>query len=99
MARIVRETDTGYRKKLTVSALGFGCMEMNYHRGTHPDRKSMTRLVRQAVEHGITLFDTAETYGPFINEELTGEALAPVRNRFAISTKFGFEHAKGSRPD
>ncbi len=99
-----RTLGTG-KSQLTVSALGFGCMGMNYHRGIHPDRKSMIRLVRQAVEHGITLFDTAETYGPFINEELTGEALAPVRNRIAISTKFGFEHAKGkqtglnSRPD
>lgn len=83
--------------QMIVSSLGFGCMGMNYHRGVHPDKKAMIRLTHQAVEHGITLFDTAETYGPFINEELTGEALAPFRNRVAISTKFGFEHGGGKQ--
>ncbi len=86
-----RTLGTG-KSMMTVSALGFGCMGMNYHRGIHPDRKTMIRLVRQAVDRGITLFDTAETYGPFTNEELTGEALAPVRKQIAISTKFGFDH-------
>ena len=77
---------------LEVSALGFGCMGMNYHRGPSPDRQAMIKLVHQAVERGVTLFDTAETYGPFINEELVGEALAPVRNKVMISTKFGFNY-------
>jgi len=90
---------------MEVSALGFGCMGMNYHRGIHPGREAMIKLVRQAVERGVTLFDTAETYGPFINEELVGEALAPVRNQVMISTKFGFTHEGGkanglnSRPE
>ncbi len=90
---------------MEVSALGFGCMGMNYHRGTHPGREAMIRLVRQAVERGVTLFDTAETYGPFINEELVGEALAPLRKEVRISTKFGFNHEGGranglnSRPE
>lgn len=78
---------------MEVSALGFGTMGMNYHRGAHPNREAMIRLARQAVERGVTLFDTAETYGPFINEELAGEALAPFRNQVMITTKFGFKHA------
>jgi aryl-alcohol dehydrogenase-like predicted oxidoreductase len=77
---------------LEVSALGFGCMGMNYHRGPHPDREAMIKLARQTVERGVTLFDTAETYGPFINEELVGEALAPLRNEVVITTKFGFDY-------
>jgi aryl-alcohol dehydrogenase-like predicted oxidoreductase len=91
--------------KMEVSALGFGCMGMNYHRGIHPGRDAMIKLVRQAVDRGVTLFDTAETYGPFINEELVGAALAPVRNQVIISTKFGFNHESGkanglnSRPE
>lgn len=90
---------------LEVSALGFGCMGMNYHRGLSPDRKAMIKLAHQVVERGVTFFDTAETYGPFINEELTGEALAPFRKNLIISTKFGFDHQGGvatgpnSRPE
>ncbi len=82
---------------LTVSALGFGCMGMNYHRGAHPDRKAMIALTRKAVELGVTLFDTAEVYGPLVNEELVGEALSPFRNEVAISTKFGFNIENGKQ--
>jgi aryl-alcohol dehydrogenase-like predicted oxidoreductase len=80
------------KHSLEVSAIGFGCMGMNYHRGPHPDRETMIKLARRTVERGVTLFDTAETYGPFINEELVGEALAPLRNEVVISTKFGFKY-------
>jgi aryl-alcohol dehydrogenase-like predicted oxidoreductase len=75
---------------LEVSALGLGCMGLNFSYGAAPDRKAMIALVRSAVEQGVTLFDTAEAYGPFTNEELVGEALAPVRDRVVIATKFGF---------
>lgn len=81
--------------RMKVSALGFGVMGMNYNRGYHPDRKAMIRLLHQAVDHGVTLFDTAETYGPFINEELAGEGLYPYRHKVAITTKFGHGHANG----
>jgi aryl-alcohol dehydrogenase-like predicted oxidoreductase len=90
---------------LEVSALGLGCMGMNYHRGVPPDRNAMIALIRTAAESGVTLFDTAEVYGPFVNEELVGEALAPLRNKVRISTKFGFDIQNGvpggldSRPD
>lgn len=76
---------------LEVSALGFGCMGLNTSYGTPPDRQEMIRLVRAAVERGVTFFDTAEVYGPFTNEELVGEALAPFRDRVVIATKFGFK--------
>ena len=66
---------------LTVSAIGLGCMGLNYHRGPAPDRNEMIALVRAAVERGVTFFDTAEVYGPFTNEELVGEALEPFRER------------------
>ena len=75
---------------LEVSALGLGCMGMSYAYGTTPDRKEMITLLRQAVERGVTFFDTAEAYGPFANEELLGEALAPIRDQVVIATKFGF---------
>lgn len=78
---------------MEVSALGFGVMGMNYHRGPFPDKKAMIKLAHQAVERGVTLFDTAETYGPFINEELAGEALSQFKNKIAITTKFGFNYA------
>lgn len=78
---------------MEVSALGFGLMGMNYHRGAHPDEKSMIKLAHEAVERGITLFDTAETYGPFINEELAGKALSGFKNKIAITTKFGFNYS------
>ena len=77
---------------LEVSAIGFGCMGLNYHRGVAPPRAEMIALVRAAAERGVIFFDTAETYGPFTNEELVGEALAPFKGRVAIATKFGFDH-------
>jgi len=75
---------------LEVSALGLGCMGMNYHRSAYPDKEMNIALIRKAVEYGVNFFDTAEVYGPFINEELVGEAVAPVRNNVVIATKFGF---------
>ena len=76
---------------LEVSAIGLGCMGMSSTYGPPGDKKEMISLIRAAVEQGVTLFDTAEVYGPFINEELVGEALAPFRNQVAIATKFGFK--------
>src|SRR6185437_8559273 len=73
------------------SALGLGCMGMTFAYGAPPDRTEMITLLRAAVEHGVTFFDTAEVYGPFTNEELLGEALAPVRDQVVIATKFGFK--------
>jgi aryl-alcohol dehydrogenase-like predicted oxidoreductase len=76
---------------LEVSALGLGCMGMSASYGRIPDKQEMISLLRAAVDRGITFFDTAEVYGPFTNEELVGEALAPVRNEVVIATKFGFK--------
>jgi len=76
---------------LEVSAIGLGCMGMSFGYGPPKDKKEMITLIRTAVERGVTFFDTAEVYGPFINEELVGEALAPLRDRVAIATKFGFD--------
>lgn len=76
---------------LEVSAIGLGCMGMSATYGPPGDKKEMIALIRSAVEQGVTLFDTAEVYGPFINEELVGEALAPFRDQVAIATKFGFK--------
>jgi aryl-alcohol dehydrogenase-like predicted oxidoreductase len=76
---------------LQVSALGLGCMGMSFSYGPPKDKQEMTSLLRAAVERGITFFDTAEVYGPFLNEELVGEALAPFRDRVVIATKFGFD--------
>ncbi|MDD4861393.1 MAG: aldo/keto reductase [Smithellaceae bacterium] len=76
---------------LEVSALGLGCMGMSFSYGPPKDKKEMTSLLRAAVERGVTFFDTAEVYGPFINEELVGEALAPFRGQVVIATKFGFD--------
>lgn len=84
---------------LTVSGMGLGCMGMNYHRGFVPDRKVSIGLLRRAVELGVTFFDTAEVYGPYANEELVGEALAPVRNDVVICTKFGFNIQDGKLGD
>ena len=80
---------------LEVSALGLGCMGMSYHRGPAPDRNAMITLIRKAVELGVTLFDTAEVYGPFITEELVGDALFPFRTEVAVATKFGFAFENG----
>jgi aryl-alcohol dehydrogenase-like predicted oxidoreductase len=76
---------------LEVSGLGLGCMGMSFSYGPPKDKKEMTALLAAAVERGITFFDTAEVYGPFINEELVGEALAPFRKQVVIATKFGFD--------
>jgi aryl-alcohol dehydrogenase-like predicted oxidoreductase len=76
---------------LEVSALGLGCMGMSFSYGPPKDKQEMTALLRTAVDRGITFFDTAEVYGPFLNEELVGEALAPFRERVTIATKFGFD--------
>ncbi|MGA2132044.1 MAG: aldo/keto reductase [Bryobacteraceae bacterium] len=76
---------------LEVSALGLGCMGMSFSYGPPKDKQEMTSLIRAAVERGITFFDTAEVYGPFTNEELVGEALAPFRKQVVIATKFGFD--------
>ena len=78
---------------LSVSALGLGCMGMSWAYGPAPDKAEMIALLRKAVELGVTLFDTAEVYGPYTNEELLGEALAPVRDQVVIATKFGFDLA------
>lgn len=84
---------------LEVSALGFGCMGMSFGYGPPADKQQMISLLRTAVERGVTFFDTAEVYGPFINEELVGEALAPFRGQVVIATKFGFapDPANGQR--
>jgi aryl-alcohol dehydrogenase-like predicted oxidoreductase len=78
---------------LEVSALGLGCMGMSFSYPPFPARQEMISLIRAAVDRGVTFFDTAEVYGPFTNEELLGEALAPVRTRVVIATKFGFRFA------
>ena len=75
---------------LTVSPIGLGCMGISQAYGPSPERPAMVAFLRQAVDHGITFFDTAEVYGPFANEEIVGEALAPVRDQVVIATKFGF---------
>ncbi len=79
------------KSNLEVSALGLGCMGMSFSYGPPKDKKEMTSLLHAAVERGITFFDTAEVYGPFTNEELVGEALAPLRKQVVIATKFGFD--------
>jgi aryl-alcohol dehydrogenase-like predicted oxidoreductase len=87
-----------------VSALGFGCMGLSFGYGPALERQSAISLIRDAVESGVTFFDTAEVYGPFTNEELVGEALAPIRDEVVIATKFGFKHGDSkagpdSRPE
>jgi aryl-alcohol dehydrogenase-like predicted oxidoreductase len=89
---------------LQVSALGFGCMGLSFAYGPALDRQKAISLIRAAVDRGVTFFDTAEAYGPFVNEELVGEALAPVRDRVVIATKFGFPNGDAtagvdSRPE
>ena len=79
---------------LEVSAIGLGCMGMSFGYGPAQDKQEMISLIRSAVERGVTFFDTAEAYGPFTNEELLGEALAPFRQQVVIATKFGFEGGK-----
>ena len=91
---------------LEVSALGLGCMGLNFSYPPFPERKEMISLIRSAVERGVTFFDTAEAYGPYTNEELVGEALAPFRSQVVIATKFGFnfgpkgeQTGQNSRPE
>jgi aryl-alcohol dehydrogenase-like predicted oxidoreductase len=81
-----------------VSALGLGCMGMSFSYGPPKDKQEMTSLLRAAVERGITFFDTAEVYGPFLNEDLVGEALAPFRKNVVVATKFGFDLGPGLDP-
>ena len=89
------------KSNLQVSAIGLGCMGMSFAYGTPPDRGEMIEVLRAAVDRGVTFFDTAEAYGPFTNEELVGEALAPFKGRVVIATKFGMKlgtNAMDSRP-
>jgi aryl-alcohol dehydrogenase-like predicted oxidoreductase len=79
------------KSNLEVSAIGLGCMGMSFGYGPPKDKQDMISVIRSAVELGVTFFDTAEVYGPFTNEELVGEALAPVREQVVIATKFGFK--------
>src|SRR2546426_8302023 len=79
------------KSNLEVSAIGLGCMGMSYGYGPAGDKREMISVIRTAVERGVTFFDTAEVYGPFTNEELVGEALAPFRGQVVIATKFGFK--------
>jgi aryl-alcohol dehydrogenase-like predicted oxidoreductase len=83
---------------LEVSAIGLGCMGMSHSYAPFPDRNDMIALIRTAVERGVTFFDTAEVYGPFTNEDLVGEALAPVREKVVIATKFGFKFGPNGQP-
>lgn len=101
---LTKKRTLGSKKKpLKVSAIQLGCMGMHTGRGVHPDHKTMLKLIRNAAERGCDFFDTAEVYGPYINEELVGEALKPLRNQVAISTKFGFAidgtNALNSKPE
>lgn len=86
------------RSGLEVSAIGLGCMGMSFSYGPPKDKQEMISLIHAAVERGITFFDTAEVYGPFLNEELVGEALAPHRHKVVIATKFGFDIQPGRDP-
>jgi aryl-alcohol dehydrogenase-like predicted oxidoreductase len=86
------------KSHLEVSAIGLGCMGMSHSYAPFPDRQQMIGLIRSAVELGITFFDTAQVYGPFTNEELVGEALAPFRERVVIATKFGFKFGPNGEP-
>jgi aryl-alcohol dehydrogenase-like predicted oxidoreductase len=92
------------RSGLSVSAIGFGCMGLSFGYGPPTERHAAIKLIRAAYERGVTFFDTAEAYGPFLNEEVVGEALAPVRDKVVIATKFGFKDANpmvgvDSRPE
>lgn len=101
---LTKKRTLGSKKNpLEVSAIQLGCMGMHTGRGIHPDHKSMVKLIRDAADRGCDFFDTAEVYGPYVNEELVGEALAPIRNQVVISTKFGFDiggtNVFNSRPE
>jgi aryl-alcohol dehydrogenase-like predicted oxidoreductase len=86
------------KSNLEVSAIGLGCMGMSFSYGPPKDKQEMTSLLHAAVERGITFFDTAEVYGPYLNEELVGEALAPFRGKVVIATKFGFDLSPDKDP-
>jgi len=86
------------KSNLEVSAIGLGCMGMSFGYGPPADKQEMIALIRAAVEQGVTFFDTAEAYGPFTNEELVGEALAPFREQVVIATKFGFKLGPAAKP-
>jgi aryl-alcohol dehydrogenase-like predicted oxidoreductase len=85
------------KSNLEVSALGLGCMSMSFGYGPPADKQDMIALIRTAVDRGVTFFDTAEAYGPFTNEKLVGEALAPIRDQAVIATKFGFKFEGGKQ--
>src|SRR2546421_5967340 len=87
------------KSNLEVSAIGLGCMGMSFSYGPPKDKQEMITLLHAAIERGITFFDTAEAYGPYTNEELVGEALAPFGGKVAIATEFGFDlSGSGTRP-
>lgn len=85
------------KSDLEVSAIGLGCMGMSYAYGPAPDKKEMISLIHAAFDRGVTFFDTAEVYGPYVNEELVGEALAPFKGKVVIATKFGIEMVNGKQ--
>src|SRR6516225_8092132 len=89
------QTRTLGKNGLEVSALGFGCMGISQSYGRPSRREDGIAIIRAAVDAGVTFFDTAEVYGPYVNEDLVGEALEPVRDRVAIATKFGFNIQDG----
>ena len=86
------------RSDLEVSAIGLGCMGLSYGYGPATDRQDAIKLIRAAHARGVTFFDTAEAYGPFVNEELVGEALQPIRREVVIATKFGFQDGDSTKP-
>lgn len=96
MASISKQRTLGSGSaSFTVSAMGFGCMGLNYHRSEHPDEQAAIRLVHEAIDRGVTLFDTAESYGPFTNEKLVGKALKGYTDRVNVTTKFGHKYVNG----
>ena len=96
MAAVKKQRTLGSGKAaFTVSAMGFGCMGLNYHRSEHPDEQVCIRLVHEAIERGVTLFDTAESYGPFTNEVLVGKALKGYTDKVCVTSKFGHKYVNG----
>jgi len=85
------------KSNLEVSSLGLGCMGLSYGYGPATDKEEAIKLIRAAFERGVTFFDTAEAYGPFTNEEVVGEAVAPFRDEVVIATKFGFRFGEGGK--
>lgn len=96
MASISKQRTLGSGSaSFTVSAMGFGCMGLNYHRSEHPNEQAAIRLVHEAIDRGVTLFDTAESYGPFTNERLMGKALKGYTHKVNVTTKFGHKYVNG----